>query len=290
VPGDPDQVIYVWFDALTNYLTSLDLGDGDGLLARYWHGGGERVHVIGKGITRFHAVYWPAFLLSAGLPLPDRIDVHGYLTQAQLKLSKSAGTAPDVDDVIEHHGVDAVRWYFVRGCRARTDTDVVLGEIDAAYDRDLADLLGNSLQRCVALAGRACGGRVPRPADDAGAHELRALATALPARVDAAVDAFALDEAAAAITAVLDAANRTLDRAAPWRRLADDPAAAATALYAPLESIRIAAGELEPFVPGVARTVAARLGGAQLAPAWGGLTPGAPLVAGPPAFPRRRRH
>jgi methionyl-tRNA synthetase len=235
-------------------------------------------------------VYWPAFLLSAGLPLPDRLDVHGYLTRSCVKLSKSAGTAPDVDDVIDHHGVDAVRWYFVRECRTRRDTDVDLAEIDAAYDRDLADLLGNSLQRCVALAARACGGRVPRPADDADAGELRALATALPARVDAAVDAFALDDAASAITALLDAANRTLDRTAPWRRLATDPAAAASALHAPLEAIRIAAGELEPFVPDVARTVSARLGGARLAPAWGGLSPGAPLVAGSPPFPRRRRH
>lgn len=293
VPDDPDQVIYVWFDALTNYLSSLDLGadDGGALLARYWRGGGERRHVIGKGITRFHAVYWPAFLLSAGLPLPDRIDVHGYLTQAQLKLSKSAGNALAVDDVVARHGVDAVRWYFLRACRTRGDTDVVVDDIDAAYDRDLADSLGNSLQRCVVLAGKAAAGRVPPPlaAADPDANELRALATALPARVDAAIDAFALDDAAAAITALLGAANRTLDRAAPWRRLADDPDGAARALYAPLEAIRIAAGELEPFVPGVARTIAARLGGAPLAPAWGGLTPGAPLVVGPPPFPRRRR-
>src|SRR5262249_12967374 len=153
VPGDPDQVIYVWFDALANYLSSLGLGGDDALLARYWHDGGERVHVIGKGITRFHAVYWPAFLLSAGLPLPGRIAVHGYLTADGEKIRKS-GRGLEVAPVVERCGVDAVRWYFVRSCRTRADADVSIAAILDAHDRDLADRLGNLVQRSVALAAK----------------------------------------------------------------------------------------------------------------------------------------
>jgi methionyl-tRNA synthetase len=290
VPDDPDQVIYVWFDALVNYLTSLGLGGPDhdaGLLERYWRSGGERTHVIGKGITRFHAAYWPAFLLSAGLPLPDQILVHGYLTVDGEKIRKS-GRNIEVAPIVDHVGVDALRWYFVRRCRTRTDTDVSIAAILAAHDHDLADGLGNLVQRTASLAVKLTAGRVPDPgAETAAAAALRGLAEALPARVDAAVDAFVLDDAAAAIVELIDAANRTLELAAPWRIARTDPAAAAAALYAPLEAARVAAGELSPFVPEVARTIAARLGDADLQPGWGGLTPGRELRAGPPPLPRK---
>jgi methionyl-tRNA synthetase len=289
VPDDPGQVIYVWFDALTNYLASLGLGGGDPLLDRYWRDGGERVHVIGKGITRFHAVYWPAFLLSAGLPLPDRIAVHGYLTVDGEKISKS-GHNVEVGPVVDACGVDAVRWFFARRCRTRSDADVSIAAIAGAHDVDLADRLGNLVQRCIALAGKVSDGRVPPPdAADRNAHgaELRALAEALPGRVDAALDAFLFDDATAAIIDLLDAANRALERSAPWRLARTDPAAAARALHAPLEAARFATGELSPFVPGVAAVIAARLGDPDLAPRWGLLQLGAPLVAGPPPLPRR---
>jgi methionyl-tRNA synthetase len=305
VPGDPGQVVYVWFDALANYLASLGLGgsgglgdagspgdagdpgDGDTLLDRYWHGAGERVHVIGKGITRFHAVYWAAFLLSAGLPLPDRILVHGYLTVDGHKISKSLRNV-EVAPVVEQTGVDALRWYFARRCRTRTDADVSVGAIVTAYNSDLADGLGNLVQRSTALATRLSAGRVPAPGlETLEASALRARADALPARVDAAVDAFLIDDAVAAILEVIDAANRSLEIAAPWRAARTDPVAAAGALYAPLEAARIAAGELSPFVPDIARTIAARLGDADLAPGWGRLLPGAELRVGPPPLPRK---
>jgi len=297
VPDDPGQVIYVWFDALTNYLASLGLGGDDALLARYWRDGEERVHVIGKGITRFHAVYWPAFLLSAGLPLPDRIAVHGYLTVDGRKISKSRDLAAetvdgekiDVESVVAECGVDALRWYFVRRCRTRVDADVSRSAIADAYDGDLADRLGNLVQRCVTLATKLSAGRVPAPSDTADAAALRASAIALPARVDAALDAFVFDEAVAAIVELLDAANRALERAEPWRLHRTDPAAAAAALHAPLEAARIAAGELSPFVPGVARVIASRLGTTDLAPSWGRLAPGTELHLGPPPLPRKNR-
>lgn len=270
VPGDPTQVIYVWFDALTSYLSSLGLGDGDpALLARYWHTAGERVHVIGKGISRFHAVYWPAFLLSAGLPLPDRLAVHGYLTVDGAKISKS-GNSVEVPPFVDQVGVTALRWFFARCCRTRADSDVSAAAVADAYDRDLADGLGNLVSRITTLAATLP--PVPRATDG----ELHALAAALPRRVDAALDAFLCDDALVAIVELVAAANRALEVSAPWRVARADPAAAAALLAGPLAAARVAAGELAPFVPEVARAVADR------------LSPDAPLRAGPPLFPRRR--
>jgi methionyl-tRNA synthetase len=289
VPDDPGQVVYVWFDALANYLAALGLGGDEVLLARYWRADGERTHVLGKGITRFHAVYWPAFLLSAGLPLPDRLLVHGYLTVDGEKISKS-GRNVEVAPIVDEVGSAALRWYFVRRCRTRGDADVSIDAIAAAYDHDLADGLGNLVQRCTSLALKVSGGRVPaRDSGSPASAGLRALAEALPKRVDAGVDAFLFDGAVGAIVELIDLANRYLEAIAPWRVARTDPGAAATALYAPLEAARIAAGELAPFVPEVARTIAERLGDADLEPGWGRLEPGAPLRNGPPPLPHKTR-
>ncbi len=280
VPGDPGQVIYVWFDALVSYLSGLGLG-GDRELLRFWSG--ERTHVIGKGITRFHAVYWPAFLLAAGLPLPQRIFVHGYLTVDGNKISKS-GTSLAVDEVVHRVGSDALRWYFARSCRTRGDSDVTVDSIATAHDNDLADGLGNLVQRCTALLARVAESRVVAGSREPA--ELRARAEALPARVDAALDEFLVDEAVGAIGELVDAANRTLEVSAPWRVAKTDPAAAAAALYAPLEAARVAAAELAPFVPGISRTILDRLGG-EAQPGWGGLRAGTVLPGGPPPITRR---
>ncbi|MGE0549140.1 MAG: methionine--tRNA ligase [Kofleriaceae bacterium] len=288
VPDDPTQVIYVWFDALTNYLSSLGLGGDDALLDHYWRGPGERVHVIGKGITRFHAVYWAAFLLSAGLPLPDRICVHGYLTVDGEKISKS-GRNVEVAPVVEQVGIDALRWFFLRRCRTRNDADVSIRAIVDAYDADLADGLGNLVQRCISLAIKVSDGRVPDPgAETDVAASLRARAEALPARVDAAIDAFLFDDAVGAIVELIDAANRSLEITTPWRVARIDPSSAAAALYAPLEAARIATAELAAFVPDVVATIAARLGDPDLQTGWGRLAPGAPLRVGSPPLPRKR--
>ncbi|MEP6861477.1 MAG: methionine--tRNA ligase [Deltaproteobacteria bacterium] len=264
VPDDPSQIIYVWFDALVSYLSVLD-GQDD-----RWHAG-ERTHVIGKGITRFHTVYWPAFLLSAGLALPDRIAVHGYLTIDGEKISKSGRTV-EVGPFGEACGVDPLRWYFARNCRTRVDSDVRIPAVLAAHDRDLADRLGNLVHRCATLAHQVGDGHVPFAAED---DPLSAVIAALPARIDAALDAFLVDEAAAAIVDVLDAANRALDASAPWRLAKTDRAAALCALASPIAAARAAAVELSPFVPGVSRTILERLG-----------DPGGVILRGPPPLPR----
>jgi methionyl-tRNA synthetase len=270
VPGAEDHVMYVWVDALTNYLTGLGYPEETSDFSKFWP---ADVHLIGKDIVRFHAVYWPAFLLSAGLPLPRRLFVHGYLTVDGEKISKS-GKNVEVPPIVAQVGVDALRWYFARRCRTSRDGDVSLDEIVAAHDGDLADGLGNLVQRCTTLAARLGHAVAPPAHATADAAELLARAAALPARVDAAVDAFLLDDAAAAIGEVVDHANRYLERAAPWRLARTDPAAAAAALHAPLEVARVAAAELAPFVPRVARTITERLRGPE---------PGSPPI------PRLRR-
>jgi methionyl-tRNA synthetase len=229
VPDDPSSVIWVWFDALANYLVPGD-----------WRSWRQRTHVIGKGISRFHAVYWLAFLLAADLPLPERIFVHGYLTVDGKKISKSGETF-EVGPVVEQCGVDALRWYFAR-CRTRSDADVSIAAIIATHDRDLANRLGNLAHRCVTLAAK-----LPV----AHAEPLPEV-TALPARVDAALEAFAVDEAASAIVDVLDAANRHVDLVAPWKIAKTDPRAARVALEPALHAARVCATELAPFVPDVA--------------------------------------
>lgn len=292
VPGDPAQVIYVWFDALVNYVSALGFAGDHALFDSYWCGTGERVHVIGKGISRFHAVYWLAFLLSAELPLPTKIAVHGYLTVDGAKISKSNNPAP-VPPIVERWGADTLRWYFARRCRTRADSDVTTEALGEAHDRDLADRLGNLVQRTTTLVAklsvseRPC---VPAPRTTAEASELRAIAEALPARVDAALDAFLPDEAAAAIVDLLDAGNRYLEVVAPWRLARSDRDAALASLYTPLEVARFAAGELEPFVPRVAQIISARLGNAALSSTWGTLVPGTALSTsdGPP-IPRKLR-
>lgn len=258
VPDDPTQVIYVWFDALVNYITVADGFDG-------WRALAERRHVIGKGITRFHAVYWLAFLLSAGLPLPERIDVHAYITIDSHKISKSGPLRLEVAPTIDEVGLAALRWFFVRQCRTRTDTDLSLDDIVDTYNRDLVDGLGNLVQRCCVLGAKV--GGIPRRPDPERA-------AALAARIDAALDAFAPDDAVSAITELVTQANRQLEATQPWRVAKTDAAAAAELLAGPLETARIVVHELAPFVPDVARILGDRI-----------RTPG----DGPPPLPRKTR-
>jgi len=157
VPGDPDQVIYVWFDALANYITVLDYADEGARYRRYWIENPRRVHVIGKGILRFHAVFWPAFLLSAGVPLPTTILAHGYLTVEGQKISKSLGNA--VDPVVEAqvYGPDALRYFLLRHTPAADDSDFSRTRLE------LADQLGNLLSRTVSVVTKYYDGIVPAP-------------------------------------------------------------------------------------------------------------------------------
>jgi methionyl-tRNA synthetase len=164
VPDDPGQIIYVWWDALANYITALGYGGGDELPYRdWWVNSGERVHVIGKGITRFHAVYWLALLLSAGQPLPSAIYVHEYLSAEGAKLSKSAGNAVSPYDLAGRFGTDAVRWWLLRDVARLGDTDFTAGRLVACANSDLANGLGNLQHRTLTLVHRYRAGRIGAP-------------------------------------------------------------------------------------------------------------------------------
>ncbi|GAA3340053.1 methionine--tRNA ligase [Amorphoplanes nipponensis] len=241
VPGDPDQVVYVWWDALANYVTAL--GDGDDLRT-WWLGAGERVHVIGKGIVRFHAVHWLALLLSAGLPLPTTILVHDYLTVAGAKLAKSAGNAVDPVALAGRYGVDALRWWLLSEPAPAADPDFTVGRLVARADRDLANGVGNLVNRTLTLARRQ--GTV-RPA---------AVESSLPHRIDAALRTGDFRAATAALAAEVDRGNRLLDATRPWRLAEPGPVLAEA-----LGICQVLAGELRPFLPSGADRLRAQLRG-----------------------------
>ncbi|WKZ26984.1 MAG: class I tRNA ligase family protein [Candidatus Paceibacterota bacterium] len=152
VPGDSSQKMYVWFDALTNYITALGYADNAELFQRYWLENDQRVHLVGKGITRFHAIYWPAMLLSAGLPVPSTILVHGYVTVDGEKISKSLGNGIDPYAAVEQYRTDVVRYFLLREIPSGEDGDFSFEKLKARYAGDLANGLGNLVQRTAVLA------------------------------------------------------------------------------------------------------------------------------------------
>lgn len=270
VPGDPTQVMYVWWDALGNYVTSLDYGAGPDAEAfqTWWAGDGRRVHVIGKDILRFHAVYWPAMLLSAGLPLPTDIYVHDFLTANGQKLSKTLGNVVDPVHLTDEYGSDALRWWLVAKVPKVGDTDFTQRRFVDAANRDLAGGLGNLTQRVVAMVHRFRGGVVPAAVvPPTSLTRLDAAASALPSRIDLALDDFDLRRAASAIMSVVAEANRCIERTTPWALARAERAGDTHAghlldetLAALVAALRVLARETEPFVPGVAARLAEQTG------------------------------
>jgi methionyl-tRNA synthetase len=261
VPGDPTQVIYVWFDALANYITALE-GGSDGVDYReWWRESAERLHVIGKGIVRFHAVYWPAILLSAGQPLPTTIFVHDYLTVGGKKISKSLGTAIDPLEVVERFGADALRWWFLRDVPRNGDADF-REELIAGRANELADGLGNLINRTIALVSRDRVVGVTAGERPGEAASLDARCDELPSAIDEALAAFDLRTAAAALADVVAEANRFVSVTRPWEfasaaRAGDDRAAARlNAVLAVLnDACRVITRELKPFLPAAAERI-----------------------------------
>jgi len=258
VPDDPGQVIYVWWDALANYITALGYGGGDEQLYRdWWVNSGERVHVIGKGIIRFHAVYWLALLLSARQPLPTAIYVHEYLSVGGAKLSKSAGHAVSPYELASRFGADAVRWWLLRDVARSGDTDFTVERLVRRTNSDLANGLGNLQHRTLTLVHRYRRGRIAGPC---GARsfgtELARAGQALPRLIDDALAGFDFRAATGAIWSVVQAGNRLIETERPWelaRRESHGDHAAAGRLDELLSVLagacRILAAELGPFLP-----------------------------------------
>jgi methionyl-tRNA synthetase len=297
VPDDPSQIVYVWFDALANYVTALDYASDGARFTSLWRATTDITHVVGKDILRFHAIYWPAILLSAGLALPTRICAHGLLTSEQKKIGKSAGNAVDPFALVDTFGRDSLRYYLLRHLHSTRDSDFSPARLAHAYDVELADQLGNLVRRVLALIARELGGVIAAPSPAAAGDDERALIAAAgeaEAEVAAAFARFALHQAVAAIWRFVAAANRYADRSAPWR-LARAPGSAArlhTVLYHLAESLLRIACWIAPVVPDTAARIGAQLGVGDVAgrvpgERWGALLPGARIAPGEILFPKR---
>jgi methionyl-tRNA synthetase len=247
VPDEPGHVIYVWVDALANYITALGWPDESAALWPRWP---ADVHLVGKDILRFHAVYWPAFLMAAGLPVPKRIFGHGWWTVEGEKMSKSIGNVVDPLALVDRYGVDAVRFFLLREVPFGNDGDFSERALISRMNGELANDLGNLCQRTVSLIARNLGGALPAPGaaseDDA---ETLGRAAALPALLRAAMERQALHEALEEVWKVIRAANAYIDRQAPWALKKSDPARMAVVLRVLVDVLRTVATVLSPFMP-----------------------------------------
>lgn len=262
VPDDPSQVIYVWFDALANYITALDYGTGGERYAKWWKDADERVHVIGKGIVRFHAIYWPAVLLSAGEPLPTTIFVHDYVIVGGQKLSKSRATRSDPAALAGRYGTDALRWWFLRNVPRAGDAGFREEQL-AARANELADDLGNLVNRTITLVNRFRpeGVDASAPPPDEADLLLAEVARAGDA-IASDLDRFDFRAAADSLWNVVTEANRFVSATRPWELGKAEREGDATVtrrldgvLLALLDACRATARDLQPFLPDAAARI-----------------------------------
>ena len=291
VPGDDKHIMYVWFDALTNYLTAVGYPDTESeSFKTYWP---ADVHMVGKDILRFHAAYWPAFLMSAGLAPPKRIFAHGWWTVEGQKMSKSLGNFIPPHDMIEKYGLDQTRYFMMRELPFGNDGDLSHRAIVNRINSDLTNDLGNLVQRVLSMIQQYCGGRIPRPGALEGADGklLEACDTLLIA-LRGLMARQEIHVALGELWRVIGEANRYVDAMAPWQLRKTDSGRAATVLYVLAEVIRHVAVLCQPFTPDAAGRILDQLaveeghrGFASLGKT-GALEPGTSLPKPVGVFPR----
>ncbi|MBK9064821.1 MAG: methionine--tRNA ligase [Acidobacteria bacterium] len=289
-PGRPGHVVYVWLDALVNYVTALGFGSGDmSLYERYWPG----IHVIGKDILRFHAVYWPAFLMSAGMPVPRQVVGHGWWLKDARKMSKSVGNVVRPDELVAAFGVDALRWHFLAAMSFGQDASFSDEDFLSVYNADLANGLGNTLSRAVKMASDAFGGKTPGEVCDD--NEILAAARDAAAAWTSAFEGYRLQDAASALRTLVTRIDGYIAAKEPWKKAKAEGVTPALHRihFATLEGLRFAACLLAPIAPRTATEIFRRLGIEKRAEdvrdsdlAWGQLPLSAPLPQAPPLFPR----
>ncbi len=313
VPGDEKHVIYVWMDALANYITALGWGSNDtSKFDRYWP---ADIHIVGKEITRFHCVYWPAFLLAAGIPLPQSIVGHGWLLFEESKMSKSRGNIVRAETIMDtfgamkpdlpaaeqdRFGADVLRYFLLREVVFGHDGSFSFDALVQRYNSDLANGYGNLVSRTLAMIGRYFDGVIPEPVGGVTAAQ----ASSIPVEIPQAVAAFSshfdnleFSRALESAWAMVAAVDGYLTATAPWKQpesVTDEQQQAlrATVLYTAAEAIRIVTALIYPVIPDAAAKVWAQLGLGDLASAnltnlsWGGLVPGTKLGDLSPLFPR----
>jgi methionyl-tRNA synthetase len=255
VPGDPDQVIYVWVDALTNYLTGVGYLTDKSMLARYWP---CDLHLVGKDITKFHAIYWPAMLMSADVALPKRVFGHGFITVEGQKISKSIGNVIDPNQLVERYGADAVRFFLFAATSFDQDGDFSKKEFLTKVNSELANNLGNLLNRTLTLVERNCGGIVP---DCQPENNLREEANEVHVVYCKLMESFEFAKAIEAVFALVDQANKYINDERPWALFKEGKKKEGEqVLYTVLEILRRTALKLYPITPGLSAGIWNQLG------------------------------
>lgn len=291
VPNDPKHVMYVWVDALTNYITATGfIEDKNGPRAKYWP---ANVHIIGKDIIRFHAVYWPAFLMSAKLPLPKRVYAHGFLLNKGEKMSKSLGNVVDPANLVNHFGLDQVRYFFLREVSFGQDGSYSEEGIATRINADLANGIGNLASRSLSMIVKNCDGQIPTPGEFT--EEDKAMLGSADGLLEICREEMGkqlIHRALAAIIAVVSETDRYFASQEPWSLKKTDPERMGTVLYVTAEVVRQIGILLQPFMPESCEKlldlVAAPADKRDFAAlgAAGRLVPGTPLEAPKPVFPR----
>ena len=293
LPWDPKHVCYVWFDALTNYITAAGYGTDEARFSRIWP---ANVHLIGKDILRFHAVYWPAMLMAGGIEPPEQVWAHGFLTVGGQKMSKTNATGIHPFELVDHFGVDSYRYFFIREIQFGQDGSFSWESMVDRHNADLANGLGNLASRILAMLAASFDGVVPEPEVGGVADDLPAVTADAARRYDEHMAELALTQGLAAVWEIVGRANRYLVERQPWSFAKDEARQAELAgiLYASAETLRILAILIGPIMPGAATRLWEQLGieeplEDQLLPhaaAWGGLRPGTKTVKGEALFPR----
>jgi methionyl-tRNA synthetase len=308
VPGDPKQVIYVWFDALTNYITAVGFPDDKQLFAHYWP---ADAHVIGKDITRFHCLYWPAMLLSAGLALPRQVAVHGFMTLNGQRISKTAGNSIDPVELVNEFGADAVRYSLVRNLSFVSDGDFTRAGLVRHYNDELANDLGNLLNRVVTMIGRYCGGNIPIPGpagstgvmerslrsafqSSAPTEELQQLAEETRQRAAVALNAWDIGASLGIVWGFVRRTNQYIEQSEPWKlaRQPENKERLDAVLYSAAEALRLLSIFLAPYIPSACDRIRDQLGleplaeGAWIREGTWGSSALSQVSGGPLLFPR----
>ncbi len=293
IPGNEKHITYVWFDALSNYITALGYPDSESHnLEKYWP---CDVHVIGKDILRFHTVYWPTFLMAAGLPLPQKVFAHGWWTVEGQKMSKSLRNVVEPNMLVEKYGIDPIRYFLLREVPFGLDGDFSHAALVQRINSDLANDLGNLLSRSTAMLSKYFDGTLPEPteADAVDAAFIEQFTSALPV-IDSHLDNLAFNKALQVIWTLVSAGNKYIDDTAPWALAKDESQRdkLGSVLYNLLEGMRLVALLTAPFMPEAGAKILGILGedpdnlSLEGHDNWGGLPAGRSIEKAKPLFPR----